>query len=240
MRRRDNPAARKQGSPCHDLALAVDLGVNATSEVGTGQKTIWRRLITIVLGIGAASLVGCTTHSYAPGPGMSATNLGPESAECRLLVRSTRGDTSFGASGSPKFVAIASGIGLLAGAIGTALHDSEAYGDCMEARGYQIADGRPVGPNSTQPVAMRVVSTQPDGITPYEVAPLLAPVSAADAERVTRAARTMRTAEAWLVAERILDRPDSDREKFRLYTSLCRAGDKSACVMTEALAEPFR
>src|ERR1700733_3983077 len=99
MRRRDNSAARKGGSPRHDLAPAVDLDVNATLHVGTGQKTMRRRLITIVFGIGAVSLAGCVTHSYAPGPGMSAMNHGSDLAKCRLFAQSTRDATSFGASG---------------------------------------------------------------------------------------------------------------------------------------------
>jgi hypothetical protein len=171
---------------------------------------------------------------------MSAMNQAQDSANCRQYARSTRDDTSFGVSGSPKAVAIGVGVGLLVGAIDNAVHDSAAVDDCMGGLGYQIADAKPAGPNVMQPLATTAAYTQPDGTPPYQVAPSLTPVSAADAERVIRAARAERTAEAWLVAEGILDRPDSDREKFRLYKSLCGAGDRSACVMTEALAESVR
>jgi hypothetical protein len=240
MRRHDDSVAQESRSPCHDKAVAIDEGISVTPEVGTGQKRMRRRLIGIVLGIGASSLAGCASHTYAPGPGMSAMNQGRDEARCRLFARGTRPDTSFEVSGSARSAAIFAGAGLLTGAIVTAVHDSETNDDCMEARGYQITDGRPAGPNPQQPIAMTAAYTLPAPAPPYEVALSPTPVSTAEAERVTRAARAERTAEAWLIAERILDRPDSDREKFRLYKSLCGAGDNSACVMTEALAESVR
>jgi hypothetical protein len=50
-------------------------------------------------------LGGCVTHTFAPGPGMAAADFEPDSAGCRLFARGTDPGFTFGASGSPKFVA---------------------------------------------------------------------------------------------------------------------------------------
>jgi hypothetical protein len=80
MRRHDDSVAHEGRSPCHDNVVAIDQGMSVTSEVGTGQKRMRRRLIGIVLGIGASSLAGCASHTYAPGSGMSAMNQGRNEA----------------------------------------------------------------------------------------------------------------------------------------------------------------
>ena len=41
-------------------------------------------------------LAGCVQHTFAPGPGMSAADFGPESAQCRLFRRRVDGRSRFG------------------------------------------------------------------------------------------------------------------------------------------------
>src|SRR5690242_7264487 len=99
-----------------------------------------RHSIYTLLGAGLLSLGACAPHNYMPGPGMSAAELGPDEARCRLFARGTRPDTSFEAWGSPRDVAIATGAAVLLGGSSTAVHDSETVDDCMQARGWRIAD----------------------------------------------------------------------------------------------------
>ena len=118
----------------------------------------WRAMMNVV---GLLSLGACASHTYVPGPGKLAADMGPDMAHCRLYAHMTRPDVSFGAAGSPKFVAIASAVAVVGGAIDTAIHDSETTDDCMQAHGWRVADATPpVGavPNPARPPAT-VVAT---------------------------------------------------------------------------------
>jgi hypothetical protein len=82
-----------------------------------------------------------------------------------MLAHMTRPDTSFGAVGSDKFVATATAVAVIGGAIGTAVHDGEIYDDCMEMRGWRIADAATPAPllvssaQQVQPAAPVIAST---------------------------------------------------------------------------------
>jgi hypothetical protein len=100
--------------------------------------------------LGAALLLGgCVTHTFAPGPGMSAINFEPDSAQCRLIARGLETGFNFAASGSPKFVAASTGGAALGYAISSAVEQNSNFNDCMEARGWRVVDGQ-------QPVATGV------------------------------------------------------------------------------------
>lgn len=191
-----------------------------------------RHTILVFLGIGVASLGACAEHTYVPGPGMSAAELGPDSARCRLFAEGTRPDTSFEVQGSARDVAIGSAVMLGVGAIATAVHDNETFNNCMQARGWLVADNA-AGSNATRPVAMAGAVPQP--VTQSTLPPPVAdPPSMAsrpvDDARALQAARAQQTAQAWLVAQGILNGPDTV-QRHGLYTALCDGGDQSACVM---------
>jgi hypothetical protein len=147
---------------------------------------------------------------------------GPDHGNCQLYAQMTRPDTSFAAAGSPKDVAIASGAALLVGAIATAAHDSETMDGCMQAHGWLIADSQAVGPG----VAPQV---------PVSAALLPPPEPTIVDERSEQATRAQQAAEAWLVAQNILNGPGPDKEKRELNTALCNAGDRSACIIAMAM-----
>ena len=85
-------------------------------------------------------LAGCVQHTFAPGPGMSAADFEPESAQCRLFARGARSGFGFAAAGSPQFVGASMGGAALGYAIGSAVEMNRNFNDCMEARGWRIAD----------------------------------------------------------------------------------------------------
>jgi S1-C subfamily serine protease len=140
-----------------------------------------RRLLNAALLIGAlAGLCACANHTFAPGPGMSAGDYGPDAARCRLFTRGSDPSFSFDASGSPKFVAGAMAGAVVAGAIATAVRENANFNDCMEARGWRIAD-------NAQPAAATTFPGQ--GATPTAVTTL--PVQgAAPAAATTSVAAT--------------------------------------------------
>lgn len=129
-----------------------------------------QRSITIFMAIGVMTLAGCASHVYAPGPGMSAAQFGPDSARCRLFAEGTRPDTLFEAYGSPRTVAVEAGAMIVLGGITTARHDNEAYDNCMQANGWLVADNAAAGPNVTQPVATA-------GAVPQQVRSAVAPAA---------------------------------------------------------------
>jgi hypothetical protein len=191
-----------------------------------------RQVVSLLIGLAALSLGGCAYHTYAPGPGMDAAELGPASEHCHEVAQGTAPDTSFEASGSPKFTAAAAGVGFVAGLLTNVAHDHLAYDDCMQSYGWQIADGGTSAPAPAQPVAMMAASPR-QPIQMQTLAPLVStPVDTARAERAERARST---AEVWVRAEEILDAPDSNPHKRGLYAVLCDAGDRSACFMAAAL-----
>jgi hypothetical protein len=122
------------------------------------------------------------------------------------------------------------------GVIGTAVHDSETFDDCMQARGWQIAD------TSSQPIASTGAVPQPVTQTPLPppsvdalTVPTQQPVYD---ERSAQAARAEQVAEAWYAAQRTMNDVGSRNEKDQLYTALCYVGDKSSCFMASALRQP--
>ena len=193
-----------------------------------------RHAITVILG--ALVLGGCASHTYAPGPGLSAADLGPDSARCRLQAQGTRPDTSFEASGSPNFVAAASGAALVVGAVATVVHDSETFDDCMQARGWRVSDGMTSGPGAAQPAA----ETQAVPRQAIQQETLAPPTGLApdDRDRADRAARAQQAAEAWLAAQDVLNQAGSTKAKRSVYAVLCDAGDRSACFMLVTLYRP--
>jgi len=94
----------------------------------------------IVLGT-ALLLGGCVQHNFVPGPGMSLTSLEPDSAICRLFAKGEKSDFAFQASGSPKFAAASTGVAVIGYAISSSIQQTSNFNDCMEARGWRIADG---------------------------------------------------------------------------------------------------
>jgi hypothetical protein len=111
----------------------------------------------IVLGL-VLLLGGCVTHTFAPGPGMSSINFGPDSARCRIMARGATRDFQVAAFGSPKFVAASTGGAALGYAIGSAVEQNSNFNDCMEANGWRIADGQQ--PATVTTAANTVVSAQ--------------------------------------------------------------------------------
>lgn len=86
-------------------------------------------------------LGGCVQHTFAPGPGLSSNDFGPDSARCRLFARGSQSGFAFGAAGSPKFVGAAMGGAAVGYAISSAVERNQNFNDCMMARGWVVADG---------------------------------------------------------------------------------------------------
>jgi membrane-associated protease RseP (regulator of RpoE activity) len=99
---------------------------------------------------------------------MSAFNFEPDSARCRLIARGAQRGFAFEAAGSQQFVASATVGAAIGYSFSSAIEKNQNYNDCMMARGWRIADGKP----SSQDTAM-------DGhlVVPYATAAPLPPVS---------------------------------------------------------------
>lgn len=207
--------------------------------------------LSIVVASSLVALGACTQHIYAPGPGMAVEALGPDSARCRLFARGTRSDMAFEAYGKPKDVAIATGAAMLVGGISTAIHDSETFDDCMQARGWRVV-GAQATPMAVPPHAMAAAMPQQamapvvlanagivaPGTSPGDtLAAAPAPAASPPAIGNDKADRARSAAEAWLVAQHILDEPGPARRKHDLYAVLCHAGDESSCIMAQTLAQ---
>jgi hypothetical protein len=93
------------------------------------------RCLTVLVAFGLL-VSGCASHTWAPGPGMSAADFGPAKARCSLMARHGGGD--FSAYGTPSFVAGAA----VGNAIGESVRAQQDFNDCMEASGWRIADGQ--------------------------------------------------------------------------------------------------
>jgi PDZ domain len=98
-----------------------------------------RKLTSIIV---VTLLGGCVTHTFVPGPGMSAIDFEPDSAQCRLFSRGAQTGFAFGASGSPQYVGAAMGGAALGYAIGSAVEKNQNFNDCMQAHGWRVADGQ--------------------------------------------------------------------------------------------------
>jgi hypothetical protein len=94
-----------------------------------------KRLLLIPAIVGVLS--GCAAHSWAPGPNQTAANFGQASGQCKLLAMGANSGGGFvAAQGSPQFVGAYTGAVVLAGAIGGAVRQHQAYEACMEAQGF--------------------------------------------------------------------------------------------------------
>jgi hypothetical protein len=101
--------------------------------------TTMRKILPVSLSL--VLLGGCVQHTFAPGPGLSSNDFGPDSARCRLFARGSQSGFAFGVSGSPKFVGAAMGGAALGYAISSAVERNQNFNDCMMARGWVVADG---------------------------------------------------------------------------------------------------
>lgn len=188
------------------------------------------------------SLTACAEHTYAPRPGMSSTSLGIDTARCHLFAAQTRPDASFGAAGSPKDVAIASGVALAIGAAVIAEHDASTFDYCMQAHGWLVADGKAPAAIPPSPIAASPGAAVPQPVALTPLAPLSTDPALAFEPPVTdpataeQTARAERAAEAWLITQNLLNLPQTTREQRGLYTALCDAGDRSSCLMASALS----
>jgi hypothetical protein len=176
-----------------------------------------------------------------PGPGKTLAQYGPDSGRCHLFAEQTRPDTSFGASGSPKAVAIAAGVALLVGGIATVVHDSQSYDNCMQASGWLVKDNGGTGAAVAQPAVAAAAVGQPASGVPTLPQPVMQsalpsadgpvlPGEPVDPARAQHVAQAQQAAQSWLVAQGILDGPDTVQRRS-LYAALCRAGDQSSCLM---------
>lgn len=55
-------------------------------------------------------------------------------------------------------------------------------------------------------------------------------------EKANRQAQAQKAAVAWLAVQEVLNTPGADTRKRGLYTLLCEAGDRSACLMAITLS----
>jgi hypothetical protein len=95
-----------------------------------------------IVSLGLLCLLGaCANHTWAPGPGKTASEYGPDSAKCRIFARGANPGFSYEASGSPKFVAGSTAGAAIAYGIATAINTNENFNDCMETNGWLVADG---------------------------------------------------------------------------------------------------
>jgi Prokaryotic membrane lipoprotein lipid attachment site len=104
-----------------------------------------RRLILATVAV--TMLSGCAPMTFAPGPGMDASNFEPDSAQCRLFAR---GNTpGYMVVGSQQFVSnYAAGA-----AIGGAVRQRADYRDCMEAKGWILQSSASPQPTPSPPDA---------------------------------------------------------------------------------------
>jgi hypothetical protein len=88
----------------------------------------------------ALAMTGCVTHTWVPGVNQSAANFGQASGQCKLVAMGVERPTAAFASGNTRFVATYLGAVTVAGAIGNAVRENQAYNACMEAQGFVEAD----------------------------------------------------------------------------------------------------
>jgi S1-C subfamily serine protease len=69
-----------------------------------------------------------------------------------MIARGLVPGYSFEAAGSPRYVAAATAGAALGAAIGTAVSENQNFNDCMEARGWRIADGPPSATTGAGPM----------------------------------------------------------------------------------------
>jgi hypothetical protein len=196
---------------------------------------------TLLLSAASISLGACAIQDWAPAPGKDPAQLSQDSARCRLFAHGTRPDTTFEAAGSPRDVAIVSGVALVAGGIATAAHDASTYDDCMEAVGWVPADNvkQATAGQATPATVLPVVATPLPVIyatpAPLQPAPIATTFPLPFAPPQTEAqVQGQAAAQAWVSAQQVLN-TGPGTERLGLYGALCGAGDRSACLMAAAL-----
>lgn len=121
-----------------------------------------------IVSLGLLCLLGaCANHTWTPGPGKSALELGPDSAKCRIFARGANPGSSDEASGSPEFVAESSAGAAVSYGNATVITPNENYNDCMRTNGWLIAGG-------AQPGQARMFSEGSDGPGGVSAQPLAA------------------------------------------------------------------
>ena len=89
-------------------------------------------------------------------------DFGPHSARCHYLAENNTPGYSFGASGSPKAVAIYTAAATISTGIDSAICTSRNYDYCMQALGWQVADyGTPTVQAASMPVSYDHVQQAP-------------------------------------------------------------------------------
>jgi hypothetical protein len=120
--------------------------------------------------------------------------------------------------------------------VGTAIHDSQIYDDCMQANGWLVADGQ-----AANPIPVQTASLVPGAPaqSPVYATPLPPPLPPVESERARRAREADEAAEAWVAAQAVLNSGPA-KERLELNAVLCNAGDRSACVIALALVPSKR
>ena len=169
------------------------------------QRNTMRDLLTIALLAGSLiPLSACVTHNFVPGPGMSADDMPADKARCRMFSRGANPGHEFGAYGSPKFVAAAVATDAVVAGVGDAIRTNENYNDCMEARGWRIADTASPAP-ALAPTSAATIIQPPDQLRPLTTAP------------------NRPAARHWLGAESIANDSDIGRVTYRAVDRLLTA-----------------
>ena len=120
-------------------------------QCGRGRKLARPHAHTHSLSIGALAAIvcllgACASHTWAPGPGLTAADFGPDNARCSLMARHSGGGLM--PYRSPAFVANAS----LSYAIGNAVRRQQDFNNCMAASGAVPTDatqGSPAAPGAS-------------------------------------------------------------------------------------------
>jgi hypothetical protein len=124
----------------------------------------------------ALAMTGCVTHTWVPGLNQSAANFGQASGQCKLVAMGVERPTEAFASGNTRFVATYLGAVTVAGAIGNAVRENQAYNACMEAQGFVEADqATPTPVAATVPAATVPAATVPIASTTTPTAALPGP-----------------------------------------------------------------
>lgn len=85
----------------------------------------------------------CQSADFVPGPGMSYLQQEPDAAQCRLFARGMDRGYEFDAAGPTREVAAYMAAAALGEVIGTVVERNQNFNDCMEAKGWRIADRKP-------------------------------------------------------------------------------------------------
>jgi len=152
---------------------------------------------------------GCAPHQWAPGPGRTVADIAPAKANCAAA-----------SSQGPGFSAYGSAVGVAAAGLVYAIADGirahSAFDTCMQAMGFLVVDDKQT--SSVQPVTAENL--------PAPTQAVAAPPTPDEANR---------EAASWAATQEVLSRPRDSGAAPRLYGTLCKDGDASACMMADAL-----